>query len=166
MGENTICKSKGLNYKALRCVLWGTGKIFFENINLIKYYEQKDIIQIVGVTSNELPLLTPLFGWCWKEKKEIAELEPELIIVMTGRKFYKEICLEAYEIGIKEDNVISYEVLKMPNFELDSYLSLKRNPPTIFTNFCWGGLHIINYFFLFVRHLLIFLFQKRIILNS
>jgi len=123
----------------LRCILWGTGWFFAQNVNYIKKYETKGIIKVLAVTSKECPESSALFGYSWKGKNEIKELEPDVIILMTNRMLYKEICKEAEGLGIGAEKVVLCEMLYKPYFNLKRYLQLKQNPPTILVGFCWGG---------------------------
>lgn len=124
----------------LKCILWGTGKLFHDNINLIKYYELKGDVEVIGVTSKDESLDNFITGYPWMSSKIILELDFDVIIVMTGREPYREICAELVEKGVDEAKVCACEILKLPEMDLEKYLKLKKNPPTIFTNFCWGGL--------------------------
>ena len=128
--------------KMLRCILWGAGWYFTKNINVIKEYETKGFIKVLAVTSKEYSEFSDLFGYSWKYKSEIKELEPDVIILMTNRRLYREICNEAEELGIGAKKVVLCEMLYKPYFNLKRYLQLKQNPPTILVGFCWGGCNL------------------------
>lgn len=85
-----------------KCVLWGTGAVFAENINLIRFYQLKGALQIVAVTSNEEGY-NSILGYKWFSKREISSLEFDIVIVMTARKQYKSIMQEAEDMGIAGD---------------------------------------------------------------
>jgi len=50
-----ICGGKWI-YKMIdkiKCLIWGTGEIFYHSINLIRYFEEKNVIQICAITGNK-----------------------------------------------------------------------------------------------------------------
>lgn len=38
-----------------------------------------------------------------------------------------------------ESAIISYRALKIPLIDLKKYMVIRNNPPSIFSNNCWGG---------------------------
>ncbi|OLA61845.1 MAG: hypothetical protein BHW48_03045 [Roseburia sp. CAG:10041_57] len=122
-----------------RGLIWGTGKTFSDNINCINYYEHLGEIQIVGVTSKN-NLLGNIMGYSFVEKENIKETAFDIIIVMADKCVFQEIRGEAMRIGIPDSVVISYKIFRLPKINIKKYLEIKKNPPTIFVNNCWGGL--------------------------
>lgn len=123
----------------MKCLVWGTGIIYSQNINILKYYELLGNIKIVGVTSNNM-LFAEVLGYPSIYKENIKDVFFDVVIVMGEGKVFREIVDDAMEIGIDKWKMISYKVFQLPGFNLVKYLILKKNPPTIFANNCWGGL--------------------------
>lgn len=120
-----------------KCLLWGTGKDFSRNINLVKWYEDKGIINILGVTSKS-HLYKSIYGYPFIKKTELSRYDIDIIIIMAENALL-EIEKEVQEIK-KGIPTLACPVLTIPNLEIDKYLSIKSNCPTIFANNCWGGL--------------------------
>lgn len=123
----------------MRCIIWGTGVIYSQNINCIKYHEILGNIQVIGVTS-QMDMFTEILGYPYVCKENIPDVSFDLIIVMAEKTVFQEIKREAIELGISEEKIISYRILALPQIDLQKYIEIKRNPPTIFANNCWGGL--------------------------
>lgn len=122
----------------VRCVLWGTGMIFHQNINVIKYHEMLNNIMVVGVTS-QTAVFDEVAGWRIVKKEHLPQFDFEFIIVMA-KGSAQEIKEEAVSMGIKEEKIISYRVLNIPQINFEDYLKISKDPPSILANNCWGGL--------------------------
>lgn len=120
-----------------KCILWGTGITFTQNINLVKYYECIGHIKVVGITSNDC-IYDKILDWQFINKSDIENIDFDLIIIMEDKRF-REIEQELLEMGIADEKYISYRVLNLPNLNLRKYMQIRKNPPTIFANNCWGG---------------------------
>lgn len=123
----------------MRCLIWGTGIIYSQNINIIKYYEMLGTIEVVGVTSNTTAF-RGILGYSYICKKHIKDLLFDIVVVMANGTTFSEIRKEAIGLGIDEEKIISHKVFMLPNFDLKKYIEIKKNIPTIFANNCWGGL--------------------------
>lgn len=53
-----------------KCLLWGTSKDLFHNVNLIRWYQDRGIIEVIGVTSNS-NLYKSLYKYPFIEKADI-----------------------------------------------------------------------------------------------
>lgn len=78
---------------------------------------------------------------------EILSRDFDYIIVVSSR-YYREIAADAEKIagkGIKR-KVINGEVLYIPGFDFEKYISLRENPISIISNDCFGGIlyHYLN----------------------
>lgn len=122
-----------------RCLIWGTGICFKNNIRLIQYYEQCGQIKIIGITSDE-SFYTSIFGYSFMNKCEIDPNEFDVLIVASGRKNFGNIKNEAMLKGISEEKIVPVHVMALPGFDFNKYSCIKKNPPTIFAPNCWGGL--------------------------
>lgn len=122
-----------------RVLLWGMEKCFWENIYVIKYYEMLGKFHVLGVTSN-MPVYKEAYGYKYIRKNDIKSLEFDAIVVMTEEQTYRQIINEAFSLGITSEKIFNYRVLKMQGFDIDKYIKIRRNTPSIFSNNCWGGL--------------------------
>ena len=122
-----------------KCLIWGNGTVFFENFNLIKYHEQCLNIEVVGITSNE-KVFSRYEMYNFVSKKEILSLDFDVLIIMANGNSYSEIFREAISLGIPEAKIIKYNLLGKQWFDIEKYLTIKTEPPSIFANVCWGGI--------------------------
>ena len=130
-----------------KCILWGMGQEFHKCINGIKYQELSNDIMVVGVTSDNTKF-KEYFGYKYVCKENLHTIDYDIVIVMGERKTYFDVVKEAIELGISEEKIIPYRILAKPGVSLEKYMNLKKNPPTIFANNCWGG---ITYYYLFLE---------------
>ncbi|MCI8806448.1 MAG: DUF1919 domain-containing protein [Clostridiales bacterium] len=89
-------------------------------------------ICIVGLTADKV-IFDEIAGWKFIRKEELYA-----IIIMSDR-FLQEIEDEVVEMGVDENAIISYRALKIPLIDLKKYMVIRNNPPSIFSNNCWGG---------------------------
>lgn len=122
-----------------RCLIWGTGTYFNDNIHLLQYYEQCGQIKIIGVTSNE-SFYNSILGYSFIEKCNIDVNEFDVVIVMSHRKNFSAIKRNAILRGIDAEKIVPIYVMSLPKFDFDKYMSILKNTPTIFTPNCWGGI--------------------------
>lgn len=120
-----------------KVLLWGVGVDFSRYLNLIRYFEIKDDIQVVGVTANET-IYEAIYGYVFYPKEKLSGLEFDMVIVMSDLAF-QEIEKEIKSRGI-EVPIIPCNVLSIPGFDMERYIRIKKNVPTIFACNCWGGL--------------------------
>jgi len=122
-----------------KVLLWGMGKCFSEHIYTIKYYEIIGKIYVLGVTSN-MSAYQEFDGYKYIRKSDIKTVEFDCIIVMADGMVYKQILNEAFSLGITKEKIFNYRVLNIRGFDIDKYIKLKKNTPSILSNNCWGGL--------------------------
>ena len=123
----------------IKCVIWGTGDIFQKNIGCIKLHELQGTIKVVAVTSNDA-VFSHILGYEVVSKNELCSVEFDIIIVMTDRKKYSAIVAEAEILGITGNRLVHWEVFRRTDFDISRYMELKRNPPSILANNCWGAI--------------------------
>lgn len=121
-----------------KCLIWGTGIYFRNNIRLIKYYEQLEEIKIIGVTSND-SFYDNILNYPFIKKSDIPTIDFDILIIMAEKKVFLDIKKEAIAMGINEYNIIPINVISLPGFTFDKYISIKKSIPTIFSPNCWGG---------------------------
>lgn len=127
-----------------KCLLWGTGYCFREYVNLVKYHEMRGEFVVVGVTSN-FSIFDNYAGYRYIcKEKLLKEIDFDFVIVMAEGNAFKEIYAEALAIGVGDENILGYSLLKRQWFDLEKYMRVKRDVPTIFSCDCWGGLTYHN----------------------
>lgn len=85
----------------------GTGGAYNKHVNLLKYYELKNEIKVVAVTSYDLsPKIKAIDSFAAIGLSELNSLEYDYLIIMSD-VYYKEIRDKAIGIGVKaEINII------------------------------------------------------------
>ena len=121
-----------------KVLLWGMGVCFNKNISLVRVSEMTGLFQVVGVTSN-IRAYTSYGGYSYVEKEKLNELDFDIVIIMADGKVSGLIREEALAMGVPQECVWDYRVLRLCDFDVEKYLELRRNPPTIFADNCWGG---------------------------
>lgn len=116
-----------------KCLLWGVGKVFNQNINMMKYHVLTNDIDIIGVTASGIPMNT--YGIAYYAIEDINTLQFDIVVIMSDNKFL-EIKDVAISCGIDDNDILSYKAFTLPNFNIQKYLNIKRNTPTIFANNC------------------------------
>lgn len=121
-----------------RCLIWGMGNTFLNNINIIKYYESCAQIKVAGVTANDL-LYSSIFGYDCVHCKCLDYTKYDIVIVAVSEKKYLQVYKSIKERGFSQDVIIPIKVLKIYNFNFTDYLKIKKAHISIFANNCWGG---------------------------
>lgn len=123
----------------LNCLLWGTGEVFRDNVNLVKYHEQNNQFHIVGITSTTR-IYSEFEGYRYIPKENIMQMYFDFVVVMARGSVFKDIFYEAVNMGISKEKIYSYKVFSYSVFDIERYSRLRKDTPTIFSNNCWGGL--------------------------
>ena len=121
-----------------RCLLWGTGKTFNDNIALIKYYEDKGQYTIEGITSDDA-IYGDIYGYKFFRKNELKKECFDIVVVLAKEDKYIDISKEIKRKGFNDNVIIPYYVMGMVGFNVDTYIRIKSNTPSIFASNCWGG---------------------------
>ena len=79
-------------------LIWGTGRLYNQYFNLIKYYEEKKEISIIGVVSNDVEINNTIDGYTFYKKHHIKKLNFDYCIVAI--KNFESIKEEATTLGI------------------------------------------------------------------
>lgn len=122
-----------------KCLLWGTGRIFNAYANMVKYHEEHGHFAVVGVTSN-IDVYDRRRGYTCIAKSDLKEIEYDFVIMMADGVVLKEIRTELLELGVAPEKIFTYKILSMEDFSIERLENLKKNPPTILSNNCWGGI--------------------------
>lgn len=121
-----------------QCILWGDGRDYDQYINAVRYQELSGNIQVIGITS-KATIYRRIDGYAFIHKSQLGDYDFDLLIIMSVSHL-EEIQLEAAEMGISEERILSCEVFSLPNLDLEKYLEIKKRNLTIFSNICWGGI--------------------------
>lgn len=126
--------------KAVRCLLWGTGRVFWEYYYLIKHYELTGVISVSGIILDD-QFYSELCGYRIIEKQDISKIDIDSVIVLfTSRESINEVRKEALSKGIAEYSIVPVKVMNLYGFDFEKYIKIKMDPPTIFSPSCWGGI--------------------------
>ena len=146
----------------------GSDDIFFLHYNLFRFYEEKEIFRIVGVTFVQMKASSALYSNILGYRNilpEAMEYESDwLVIVMADDDLSKQLVAMLENAGVSEKKIIPYRVLLMWGIDLEKYLMLKENPPTVFSNNCMGGLFYNRAGLKFLRNLPGFRMRKSFVL--
>lgn len=122
-----------------RCLIWGTGKCFTNNISVIKMHEKLGNIKVIAVTSNA-QFLANYGNYPFVKKEFIKTADYDIVIIMVSdKKMMSEIRTEIRDIGFEDSQIIPYHVIGKMGFDFNIYLGLTRHTPSIFAPNCWGG---------------------------
>ena len=113
-----------------QCILWGDGRDYDQYINAVRYQELSGNIQVIGITS-KATIYRRIDGYAFIHKSQLGDYDFDLLIIMSVSHL-EEIQLEAAEMGISEERILSCEVFSLPNLDLDKYLEIKKRNLTIF----------------------------------
>lgn len=123
-----------------RIVLWGIGSIYNHIRNTLRYFELTNQINIIGITSEEVPKAQFLDGYELVNPETLREMEFDYIFVLSDN-YYQEIVHNAMVLyGISREKLVRYNVLLLPELCLERYFKLYNSQITILSNNCWGGM--------------------------
>jgi Exopolysaccharide biosynthesis protein len=123
----------------IRLILWGIGKIYNSMINLLKFYDDADQIDIVGITAQNLPDYKYLDGYQLLSMKEVRTTEYDYVMVLSD-DYFTEIVDSAMTISnVPREKIVSYHVMEIPYFNFFQYDFIKKQKISIVSNNCWGG---------------------------
>lgn len=122
-----------------KVVVWGTGAVYNKHVNLLKYYELKNEIEIIAITSKDLSVkVRSLDGFTAIEPKKLKQLKYDYLLIMND-VFYNEIRETAMKMGVKAEKILHYKILEIPHLVFEQYIKLKESRISIISNNCWGG---------------------------
>lgn len=121
-----------------RLVIWGTGAVYNRHVNLLKYYELKNEIEIIAVTSSDIAHTQTIDGYKTVPLNGISSLTFDFILIMNDASVL-EIKESAVNMGVGSEQILFYKILEIPNLVFDQYIKLKQSRISIISNNCWGG---------------------------
>ena len=122
-----------------RCLIWGSGDFFRRYINVLRYWELRGEIEIIGITSKQ-QVFDEYLGYCYYDIESVIHLNFDYIIIAADSKASNSIEKDAISIGIKQNRILRINPFLLPDFSFDEYLKLLNHVPTIFADNCWGGI--------------------------
>lgn len=121
-----------------RLVVWGIGAVYNKHLNLLRYYEWKNEIEVAAVTANNLPDARTMDGYRLVHPAMLSTVAFEYMMIMNDAAFM-EIRETALSMGIAAEKILNYKILDIPDLEFDQYIKLKESRISIISNNCWGG---------------------------
>lgn len=122
-----------------RVLIWGIGKDFWDNYNLIHLHQEMGNIDIIGYidaknegTVDGCNIINPEVLL-----KSLIEFD---YIIITTTAYWREIvnmCLN--KLNIRREKILFLSVFKLPYFNWQKYLKLIKNPPSVIAEQCIGG---------------------------
>lgn len=122
----------------LNCLIWGSGKVFTNELQGIRYLEITNQIQVCGITSN-VDCFSRIADYTYISKDDLRIDQYDVVFIMADGKIFKEIIEEAVGKGFDEDILVHHRVIHIINNNLEKYMEIKKRHVTIFANSCWGG---------------------------
>lgn len=121
-----------------KVIIWGYGKKYNEYLNLIKNLEEKEIIKVIAVMSNDSFEGMQVDQYIFLSKEYALKQEYDYCLVALDD--WENVKKEALELGIPEDKLIPIRVLSIPYFDFEKYIKIKESKPSILSRNCWAGL--------------------------
>lgn len=132
-----------------KAIIWGYGYTYNINVNLIKYQEIQNKIEVMGITGKNCHF-GYIDGYKYIRPEELMEVDFDFIIICAG-EYFDEICQEVHSLGISRKTIIDIDSFNIPMFDFAEYTRLFKTGISIIANNCWGGV---------VYHLLRMKFQS------
>ncbi|MCI8312757.1 MAG: DUF1919 domain-containing protein [Lachnospiraceae bacterium] len=124
-----------MNYKI---IIWGLGNIYNKHVNLVKYFEMNNQIEVVALTATSIPDFSYVDGYPLISPNEISDIYYDYIIVMNDKHF-ENIVIDAIKYGVLREQILPYRILEIPFLDFREYIKLKKSNISIISNNCWGG---------------------------
>jgi len=119
-------------------LIWGSGKVYRNNIDLIKRLEARGEFRVCGITSDDTAIKERIDGYPFVHKQELRSDMFDYCFVAVQN--YEDVLKEASLRGIEKDKLLPIRLLSIPYFSLEQYIRLKNSRLTILSSFCWGGI--------------------------
>lgn len=124
---------------AEKVLIWGTGKDFWENYNLIHMHQEMNNINIIAYIDAKRNQMIGKTKTISPDLLLKINIEYDYIIITTSA-YWDEI-VKWCEINLKigRERIISFSVFKLPFFDWKKYINIRTNPPSIIAEQCIGG---------------------------
>ena len=124
-----------------KCLLYGTEQFYKQleaYIDIIAYYEELKQFDVVGYVSTD-PEPVQWGKYHLLPYSCLLKDNYDIIIVMIPKDLFA-VCKSALvNMGVSQEIIIPCVALTFAGFDVEKYLSILHNPPSLFTKNCWGG---------------------------
>ena len=121
-----------------RVVIWGNREQYDLYVNKLKHEELKGSIKVEGIVSDDT-YISKFDDWKIIEKSEIMDLNIDCVFV-TSVDFYYEVTKQEILSLNPNVQVLRANILNIPLFDMERYMSLLNNKVSIIAHSCWAGL--------------------------
>lgn len=122
-----------------KVALWGIGVGYNTFVSLNGYSH----VEPVAITDSDAKSLKKIDGIPVITKSDLfaGKVEYDYIIVtVDDNRIYKEIANEAVAGGISRDIILPVKIFKIPFFNFDEYIEIKKSNLSIISDYCFAGL--------------------------
>ncbi len=130
-------------------LIWGTGRLYEENLTLIKYFEAAGQFYVAGLVPRSGVYSPRDFlakdGFPILKEEALADPAYDWVLVCSSKPM-NVIKKEARALRIAgiEEKLIPIRILSVPHFNFERYTTLVKSKLSIFANNAWGG-YLSNY---------------------
>ena len=122
-----------------KIILWGTGKIYYKNINFLRYLISNETLEVVAITSGKKEGFRYVDGFRYIDYEMITAYDFDYIFIMN-KKDTEEILSIAASLGIDEEKLVPFNILRIPGMNLQQYVQLRNERISFFSNNEFGSL--------------------------
>jgi len=119
-------------------IIWGTGEDYSTHYNSVKLLELTGQINVIGVITSNNRIKESIDSYPIIKAEDITSINFDFCFVGVPSK--AKVLGIASRLGIPGFKFIPMYVLSVPGFNLDGYIMLLANTPTIFSINCWAGI--------------------------
>lgn len=127
------------NKDPIKVLLWGWMGEYNRGINRLHRLEEENIIQIMGITGQQIPPWKKLDGYPVIEPESAVNEDYDYIIILAGAHEKEAIdsCRKIGGMGL--DRIIPGRLFDLFDFDFLRYLRLRKEGLSVFSNDCWSG---------------------------
>lgn len=123
-----------------KCIVWGMGNDYESILNQIQFEIYKGNIEVIAIVCREEDIYCECRdGFPVFQKENVKNLDFDYVIISSS-SYLKQIQAEIINLGIARNRIINGQIFKKPLFDFKMYSQLIKNPVTIITDDCWGGM--------------------------
>ena len=125
--------------EANRCVIWGIGVDYERILNQIFFEIHKGNMTVKALVCRQQDKYCSSKDGFSVIAKEELKLDDFDYLIITSKRYFKEIKDEAIKLGVVEHRIIEGAKFELPLFDFGRYVQLLENPITILSDDCWGA---------------------------
>ena len=118
-----------------KVILWGMGDGYNSFIKLHGY----EMVDVVAIIDSDTKKIKKLDGIQVVEPQNMGVEFDFIIVTVIDDSRYKEILLQALEIGVKREAILPLRVFNIPFFNFDDYIEIKKKNISIISDSCFAG---------------------------